>query len=59
MPIYEYRCSNCDVTFEVLVRGGDAVTCPQCGIDLTEEVRETARTTKLCERCHNPLIKEL
>jgi len=31
MPIYEYRCHACDVTFEVLVRGGDDVTCPHCG----------------------------
>ena len=31
MPIYEYRCLSCDATFEALVRGGDAVTCPHCG----------------------------
>jgi putative FmdB family regulatory protein len=31
MPIYEYRCRNCDTTFEALVRGGDVVTCPHCG----------------------------
>ncbi|MBC8253263.1 MAG: zinc ribbon domain-containing protein [Ardenticatenia bacterium] len=31
MPIYEYRCRDCDGTFEVLVRGGAAVTCPHCG----------------------------
>jgi putative FmdB family regulatory protein len=30
MPIYEYRCLSCDATFEALVRGGDAVTCPHC-----------------------------
>jgi len=31
MPIYEYRCRDCETTFEVLVRGGDIVTCPHCG----------------------------
>ena len=31
MPIYEYRCCNCDTTFEMLVRGGKAVACPRCG----------------------------
>jgi putative FmdB family regulatory protein len=31
MPIYEYRCRNCDVTFEVLVRTGAVVVCPHCG----------------------------
>lgn len=30
MPIYEYRCRNCDATFEVLVRAGTTVTCPHC-----------------------------
>jgi putative FmdB family regulatory protein len=30
MPIYEYRCRNCDATFEVLVRAGTVVTCPHC-----------------------------
>jgi putative FmdB family regulatory protein len=31
MPVYEYRCRDCGATFEVLVRDGDAVVCPQCG----------------------------
>jgi len=31
MPIYEYRCQDCGTTFEALVRGNDAVTCPHCG----------------------------
>ncbi len=30
MPIYEYRCRNCDATFEVLVRAGTTVTCLHC-----------------------------
>jgi putative FmdB family regulatory protein len=31
MPIYEYHCRDCDVTFEKLVRAGTAVICPHCG----------------------------
>ena len=31
MPIYEYRCRDCDATFEMLVRAGTAVACPHCG----------------------------
>lgn len=31
MPIYEYRCQECAETFEVLVRMGTAVACPNCG----------------------------
>ena len=30
MPIYTYRCAACDTQFERLVRGSDAVTCPEC-----------------------------
>ena len=31
MLIYEYRCCDCETTFETLVRGSDTVTCPYCG----------------------------
>lgn len=34
MPLYEYRCSECNKRFEVLQRVGaasDGVTCPACG----------------------------
>jgi putative FmdB family regulatory protein len=31
MPIYEYRCRECDTTFEALVRKDTAAACPDCG----------------------------
>lgn len=31
MPIYEYRCRDCDTAFEMLVRDGKIATCPHCG----------------------------
>lgn len=33
MPLYEYRCADCDTTFEKLTKRelADATTCPQCG----------------------------
>jgi putative FmdB family regulatory protein len=31
MPIYEYRCRECDTRFDALVRGEGIVTCPHCG----------------------------
>lgn len=31
MPIYEYACDGCRNEFEVLVRGSEAVACPECG----------------------------
>ncbi len=30
MPIYEYRCEECQTRFETLVRHGDTPCCPQC-----------------------------
>jgi putative FmdB family regulatory protein len=31
MPIYDYRCHDCETIFEALVRGDDTITCPRCG----------------------------
>jgi putative FmdB family regulatory protein len=31
MPIYEYRCADCDDMFEVLLKAGESPTgCPRC-----------------------------
>ncbi len=40
MPIYEYRCANCDRSFEAFVRPGDGgAQCPNChGSKLTREM---------------------
>jgi putative FmdB family regulatory protein len=41
MPIFEYKCDDCETKFEKLVRrtaDADAVRCPACGTDhLTTE----------------------
>ncbi|MFZ5647085.1 MAG: FmdB family zinc ribbon protein [Bacillota bacterium] len=33
MPIYEYKCNNCNNTFEKLILSGQGedLTCPNCG----------------------------
>jgi putative FmdB family regulatory protein len=34
MPIFEYRCTDCDAKFEKLIRGeadAAALVCPSCG----------------------------
>lgn len=38
MPVYEYRCKDCDTTFDKLVRSSDdsSVTCKSCS---SENVR--------------------
>jgi putative FmdB family regulatory protein len=40
MPIYEYRCRDCDARFEVLQRvgqGAEGLVCPRCGADRVEK----------------------
>jgi putative FmdB family regulatory protein len=31
MPLYEFRCRDCDSEFELLVRSGVDPRCPSCG----------------------------
>lgn len=31
MPIFDFRCTACDQTFERLVRGSARPACPHCG----------------------------
>ncbi|MGD2142890.1 MAG: zinc ribbon domain-containing protein [Anaerolineae bacterium] len=67
MPIYEYRCQDCGRTFEALVRGNDAVTCPHCdssslgkllSIPFVSSGRTTRPAGRTCcgreERCDTP-----
>jgi putative FmdB family regulatory protein len=30
MPLFEYRCENCDATFEEIVRADSTPRCPEC-----------------------------
>jgi putative FmdB family regulatory protein len=30
MPIFEYRCNNCNSRFELLVRSDEKISCPEC-----------------------------
>ena len=41
MPIYEYRCRKCEVTFERFQKvneGGEFLTCPACGAKKPEKI---------------------
>ena len=33
MPLYEFRCENCQHAFEALVRSGNEARCPKCESD--------------------------
>jgi putative FmdB family regulatory protein len=71
MPIYEYRCRDCRKVFEVLVRGGDVPSCPQCGgssldklitaafVSSGQTARQAGRTCcGQAERCESPPCSE-
>lgn len=42
MPMYDYRCKNCDEVFEELVFSSDAsdeeIECPKCGQNQSERL---------------------
>ncbi len=31
MPLYEYKCKNCNKTVEILQWNNEKVVCPECG----------------------------
>lgn len=31
MPLFDFHCSQCDKTFELLIRGDAPAVCPSCG----------------------------
>lgn len=31
MPLYDFRCTDCELTFEELAAPGAAASCPACG----------------------------
>ncbi len=46
MPIFEYRCTDCETRFEKLVRSSDTdgPRCPQCGAAHLEQELSTFAT---------------
>ncbi|MFQ5603621.1 MAG: FmdB family zinc ribbon protein [bacterium] len=44
MPIYEYRCKNCEFQFDVLQKigaDGKDLNCPECGAPFPEKILST------------------
>jgi putative FmdB family regulatory protein len=44
MPIYEYRCDECNKEFEEVVLGEAEVQCPSCASKKTHKLMSTCRT---------------
>jgi putative FmdB family regulatory protein len=43
MPLYDYRCRDCDKTFELLIKLSDTPVCPECaGKNLEKLVSQPA-----------------
>ena len=43
MPLYDYRCKDCDKTFELLVKSTTVPACPACSSqNLEKQVSLTA-----------------
>ena len=38
MPLFEYRCRNCDSQCELLIRGSALPACPSCGSTSLEKL---------------------
>ncbi len=49
MPIYEFECPKCRVSFEYVVMGEEEVRCPQCG-GKVEKLISTFRSRTTSER---------
>jgi putative FmdB family regulatory protein len=38
MPLFDFRCTACEETFETLVRGSATPACPKCGSTALEKL---------------------
>ncbi|MBI5760043.1 MAG: zinc ribbon domain-containing protein [Planctomycetales bacterium] len=55
MPLFEYRCPTCDHDFELLVRGRDVPTCPDCGTRDVEKLLSVAAAPSSSGRMSLPV----
>jgi len=56
MPIYEFKCKDCDIVFEELRKMGDSSTavCPECNSEKAEKVFSVFTGTGIggsCDTC--------
>ena len=62
MPIYDYRCKDCNKIFELLVRSSSIPTCPTCGSQQPEKLlsRPTApgKTADIISKARSQAARE-
>ena len=61
MPLYEYRCKDCEHTFEAIVNGKQKAHCPKCHAEQLEKQVSTfavnapqAVAVRPCGSCGDP-----
>ncbi|WP_146503076.1 FmdB family zinc ribbon protein [Rubinisphaera italica] len=45
MPLFEYRCSDCQSQFELLIRSSQQPECPTCGKSNLEKLLSATAAT--------------
>lgn len=62
MPIYDYRCNDCNKAFELLVRSTTILACPECGsLQLEKQVSLPAapgKTAGILKRARTQAARE-
>lgn len=62
MPIYDYRCNDCDKTFELLIRSSSVPVCPACGSQQLEKLLSSpvalGQTADLISRARSQAARE-
>lgn len=38
MPLFDFNCSKCDKTFELLIKASSVPVCPECGGEMEKQV---------------------
>jgi putative FmdB family regulatory protein len=51
MPLYAYKCENCNAEFELLVRSSDVPACPTCGSEKLQQ-----QIARICAEIKYPAI---
>ncbi len=62
MPIYEYRCKDCNKTFDLLIRASTVPACPECGSGQLEKLVSLlaphAKTADILKRARSQASSE-
>lgn len=62
MPIYDFRCNDCNKTFELLIRTSTVPACPECGSQQLEKLvslpAPPGKTASILKRARTQAARE-